>query len=70
MASDLNLSQTMVHLILKDELKVWQVCSTWVPHFLTREQMDNRVYISKEILGMLEKDPPHMLKRVIMGDEA
>ncbi len=39
LASFLNMLKMLVNLILTPELKMERVCSTWVPHLLTQEQI-------------------------------
>ncbi len=45
------------------------ICRTWVPHFLTAEQLSSRVAIRKEWLEIIENDP-NIFKRVVMCDES
>ena len=68
-ASLLNISKSSVSLILKDSLQMRRVSSTWVPHFLTRKQMQNRVKVCQEVLAVIEEQPD-FLDRVITVDES
>ncbi len=64
-----NIPKTIVHCIITERLKMWHICSTWVPYFLTSTQLSSQVAISKEWLEMIENDPK-IFKRVIMCDES
>ncbi len=65
----LNLSRMTIQRILTDRLGMKRVCSTWVPHMLTRAQLDLRVERANEVLGLIAEDPTY-LDRVITCDES
>ena len=55
LSSTLNLSRSVVHNILTEDLDMRHRCCTWVPHFLTREQKEKRVAVCRELLEMSER---------------
>ncbi len=57
MASLLDISKTMVQQILMKDLKMTCVCSKWVPHFPTREQLDERVRNYQNMKQCLIREP-------------
>ncbi len=67
-AAVMGFSQSTVQRIIRNDLQMTRVCSHWVPHFLTREQLDLRIQISTRILARYEQDP-EFLNRVITCDE-
>ncbi len=64
-----NISRSSRHWILHDQLKMWCISSTWVPHFLTTDQMNARIAICKKWLSRIDLDPD-VLMRIITGDES
>ncbi len=64
----LNITQPFVNQILR-HLQMQRVLSTWVPHFLTSEQMDTRLHLCEEVLEWVAEDP-HYLDWVIAVDES
>ncbi len=60
----LHISKTSIHWILTENLGMKLVCSTWVPHFLTRAQTDMRVKICHEWMTLIENDPD-FLKQLV-----
>ncbi len=63
-----NISRSSLHRILHDQLKMRHISSTWVPHFLTTDQMNARIDIRKKWLSQIDSDLD-VLTRVITGDE-
>ena len=68
-SDELNLSKTIVHRILTENLKMKRVASKVVPRILSDEQKKKRLDNSKEMLLKIQKNP-EFLKRVITGDES
>ncbi len=64
-----NISRSSLHRILCDQLKMRCISSTWVPHFLTTDQMNARIAICKKWLSRIDSDPD-VLMRVITVDES
>ncbi len=64
-----NISRSSLHRILHDQLKMWHISSTWVPHFHTTDQMNACVAICKKWLSRIGSDPD-VLTRVITCDES
>ena len=64
----LHIPKSSIHRILKDNLGMKRVASTWVPHMLTAEQLKTRVDICEENLQRFH-DNPDLLKRIITCDE-
>lgn len=67
-AASTNISKTSIFRILRNNLQLRYVCSRWVPHHLTKEQMKTRIHQCCEWKQMLQNDP-NLLKTVITGDE-
>ena len=67
-ADTLGIPKTIVLRILREDLKKRKLCSKFVPHALTREQMDERVSECQDLLNMINGD--NFLDKVIMGDES
>ncbi len=65
---DLHTPKTTIHQILKDELQM-RVCLSWVPHFLTGEQLQQRTDCCTENLEIIAEDPD-FFKRVITVHES
>jgi len=68
-ADTLGIPKTVVLWILRDDLKKRKLCSTFVPHALTREQMDERVAACQDLLNMINGDK-NFLDKVITGGES
>jgi len=68
-ADTLGIPKTMVLRILRDGLKKRKLCSRFVPHTLTREQIDERVAACEHLLNMINGDKS-FLDKVITGDES
>ncbi len=64
-----NISRSSLHRVLCDQLKMWRISYTWVPHFLTTDQMNSHVTICKKWLSRINFDPD-ILMRVITGDKS
>ncbi len=58
--SQIHIPKTMLHRILRDDLGMWRVCSTWVPHMLTREQLNTHLEMCQENLHINETDPDYL----------
>jgi len=61
--------KTVVLWILREDLKKRKLCSRFVPHALTREQMDERVAKCQDLLNMINSDK-NFLDKVITGDKS
>ncbi len=64
-----NTSRSRLHRILCDQLNMQRISSTWVPHFLTTDQMNADATICKKWLSQIDSDSD-ILMRVITGDES
>ena len=67
-ADTLGILKTMVLWILREYLKKRKLCSKFVPHALTREQMDERVATCQDLLNKINGDK-NFLDKVITGDK-
>jgi len=63
-ADTLGILKTVVLQILREDLKKQKLCSRFVPHALTREQMDKRVAACQDLLNMINGDK-NFLDKVI-----
>ena len=68
LASMLEMSKMSVTRILMRELKMKRLCSAWVPHLLTREQMGTRFRFAQENLVKIQ-DPAYF-ERVVTVNES
>jgi GTP-sensing pleiotropic transcriptional regulator CodY len=55
-ADTLGILKTVVLQILREDLKKRKLCWRFVPHALTREQMDERVAACQDLLNMINGD--------------
>lgn len=68
-ALELDISATSVRRILHEELKMSKVAKVWVPHFLTTENMENRVSISTQLLARYNRAPLKFKNNLVTEDE-
>lgn len=71
-AAKTGISTERVHFILHKKLAMRKICSRWVPHRLSPEQMLSRVNTSKEMIRILKGKCRHRnrhLENTITGDE-
>ncbi len=64
----LNIPKSTIHRILTEHLSIRHIAFTWVPHFLTTEQMQQRVEACSENLALIVEDPS-ILSKIITVDE-
>ena len=69
LASELGVSLGSAHSIMHKELGRSKRCARWVPHMLTEEQCQERVWISKLWLQMFAENGPRWISDVVTGDE-
>ncbi len=62
---EVHIPWSSLHRILHDKLKMCCIRSTWIPHFLTKEQMSTHVDMCKEWLSWIEDGPDFPLKVVM-----
>ncbi len=67
--SQIHIPKTTLHRILRDDLGMRYVCSMWVVHMLTREELNTRFEMCQENLNVIKMDTDY-LKRVITSDES
>ncbi len=53
----LNIPKSTIHRILTEQLGMRRIASTWVLHFLTAKQMQQRMKACRENLALIAKDP-------------
>ena len=68
-ADKMGIPKTVVLRILRDDLKKRKLCSRFVPHALSQEQMEERVAICQDLLNMINGDK-NFLDNVITGGES
>ena len=68
-ARNVGISLSMVHLILKQHLKVRKIFARRVPHLLTDEQNRQRVKVAKKLLQMFQTCDKKRFANVVTGDE-
>ena len=64
-ADTLGIPKTVVLWILRGDLKKQKLCSRFVPHALTREQMDERVAVCQDLLNMINGEKRFQLRSSI-----
>lgn len=65
----LGLNAPAIRSILQDHLHVKKLCSLWVPHQLTEEQMTRRVTWCREMLKKFDKGQSRYVNNIVTGDE-
>ena len=68
-ADTFSIPKTVVLWILREDLKKQKLCSRFVPHTLTREQMDEQDAACQDLLNMINGDK-NFLDKVITGEES
>jgi tRNA(Ile)-lysidine synthase TilS/MesJ len=68
-AESLNIPNTVVLQILKEDLGKRKLCAHFVPHCLTPEQRDDRVTSCQDIIAMVDADK-NIFNKIVTGDEA
>jgi len=68
-ADTLGIPKAVVIHILGEDLKTRKLCSRFVPHALTRQQMDERVATCQDLLNTINGDK-NFMDKVITGDES
>ena len=67
-AESLNIPETVVLRILKEDLGKRKLCACFVSHSLTSEQREDQVSSCQESIVMTDADK-HFLNKIITGDE-
>jgi hypothetical protein len=67
-AESLNIPNTVVHRILKEDLGKRKLCARFVPYSLTPEQRKDRVTSCQDIIAMADANK-NFFSKIIMGDE-
>jgi hypothetical protein len=68
-ADKLGILKTVVLRILREDLNKRKLCSRFVPHALTREQLDERVASCQVLLNVINGDK-NFLDKIVTGDES
>ncbi len=63
-----HIPNSSMHRTLSEHLQMHCICSTWVPHFLTCEQIERHVKVAKEWVRSIKRDR-NFLSKVISCDE-
>ena len=58
-AESVGISHGSAHEIIIRQLKMRRIAARWVPHFLTRDQMQERVPLAEEHINRHEKEGKH-----------
>ena len=69
LASELDVSTSTVHDILKTELGMSKVCARWVPRLLKDHERETRIRCSEEFVRWYEREGEEFLSRIITTDE-
>jgi exoribonuclease II len=67
-AESLNIPNTVVLRILKEDLGKRKLCARFVPHSLTPEYMEDRATSYQDIIAMADADK-NFFNKIITGDE-
>jgi len=67
-SEEVGICKSSCHMILTEKLKMHHVAAKFVPRLLTKEQKQNSVSVSQDLLDRLNTDE-NFLKNVITGDE-
>ena len=68
-AEELGISKNTAHIIIRDDLVNWKICSRFVPHKLTDEQKAKRMETSGDFISMCDHNPL-LLENIVTGDES
>ena len=68
-ADTLKISQSSVHEIIRDTLKMTKVSARWVPRLLTEKQKIERARSARSNLAIFNADPEGFLNRFVTMDE-
>ena len=68
-ASCTGISEGSVQTILKTRLDLRKVCTRWVPHLLTEEQMTQRLKCARELLKTYKGCNIRVISNLLTGDE-
>ena len=58
-----------VHTIIREELKLWKICATFVPRVLREDQKERRCHASREMVELINSDPA-VLDALVTCDES
>ena len=56
-SAQFDVSVGTVHTIIREELKMWKICSKFVPRVLRDDQKERRCHDSREIVEVINSDP-------------
>ena len=68
-AEELKISEGSVFTILHEYLSMRNLCSKWVPHFLTVDQKQQRVDDSERCLFLLQRNKKKILRKYVTTDK-
>ena len=68
LAESLNIPESVVLRILREDLGKRKLCERFVSHALTPEQREDRVTSCQDIIAMVDADK-NFINKIIMGDE-
>ena len=69
MAQELELSVGSVHTILRNHLKMRKVSASRMPHRLTSDQAEGRLYVGTHLLSRFDSEGQDFLSRIVAIDE-
>jgi len=69
LAEDTGLSYGTVERIVTTKLHLKRLVAKWIPHVLTTEQKNNRLWITRQHLKRFRKEGEKFLERIVAGDE-
>ena len=55
--------------MLREQLRLRNICAHWVPHLLTDEQKQSRVRLASQVTEKFDKCDPQRLEEIVTGDE-
>ena len=57
LSAQFDVSVGTVHTIIREELKMWKICSKFVPRVLREDQKERRCHDSREMVMLINSDP-------------
>lgn len=68
-ASEVGVSHSSVYRILTERLGMKKISARWVPHCLTKEQIEDRLRVAQNLLERYEKEGESFISRIVAIDE-
>ena len=68
-SAQFDISVGTVHTLIREELKMWKICTKFVPRVLREDQKERRCHDSREMVELINSDPA-VLYALVICDES